>query len=204
MRDVASEVGLDFQHGAFAADVTDDAVAAMGGGLCWLDYDRDGRLDLYVVNSHAAEERAYWAAQGDLPRNALFRNVGGRFEDVSAGSGTDLAMRGNGCLAADFNADGWPDLYVTAYGPNALLINEGDGVFREIAAAAGVDAPEWSSAAAAGDLNGDGLVDLFVAAYIDFNKRIPKPSGAFPQDYYGLPDRLFLNRGAGCVCRDCV
>ena len=194
---VAQELGLTFRHGAFAQDVYPDPVAAMGGGLCWLDFDRDGWLDLYLVNSHAEDEAAYWMGQGGLPRNGLFRNVGGRFVDVSQGSGADLALRGNGCLAADFDNDGWTDLFVTADGPNALLWNNGDGTFREGAAAAGLAAPEWNSAAVAGDLNGDGWLDLFVAAYIDLDRRVPKPVGAFPQDYYGLPDRLYLNQGPG-------
>lgn len=197
LRDVAAEVGLDFRHGAFRTDIFQDPVAAMGGGLCWIDYDNDGWLDLYLVNSHAEDEAAYWRSQGGLPRNALYRNEGGTFTDVSAGSGTDLALRGNGCVAADFNGDGWWDLYVTADGPNALLWNNGDGTFSEGAAAAGVAAPEWNSAAVVGDLNGDGRPDLFVAAYISLKRRIPKPSGAFPQDYYGLPDRLYLNNGPG-------
>ena len=193
--DVAAAVGLNFQHGAFRTAVFPDMVAAMGGGLCWIDYDRDGWLDLYVVNSHATAEIPYWQEQGGLPTNALFRNVRGTFVEVSAAAGVDVAIRGKGCVAADFNGNGWPDLYVTADGPNLLFWNNGDGTFTEGAAAAGVDAPEWNSAAVVGDLNGNGLPDLFVASYIDLDKRVPNPIGAFPQDYFGLPDRLYLNLG---------
>jgi cytochrome c peroxidase/glucose/arabinose dehydrogenase len=195
LRNVAAEVGLDFRHGAFRTAIHQDMVAAMGGGLCWIDYDNDGWLDLYVVNSYAVQETDFWLQNGGLPHNRLYRNVGGRFEDVTAASGAGLTMRGNGCIAADFNNDGWVDLYVTAYGANALLWNNGDGTFQEGAVAAGVDAPEWSSAAAVADLNGDGWLDLFVGGYIDFKRKIPKPVGAFPQDYYGIPDRLYLHRG---------
>lgn len=195
LRNVADEVGLAFRHGAFRTAIYQDMVAAMGGGLCWIDYDHDGWLDLYIVNSYAVEEVGYWERQGGLPQNRLYRNVAGRFVDVSDASGAGLTMRGKGCVAADFNNDGWIDLYVTAYGANALLWNNGDGTFSEGAAAAGVDAPEWSSAAAVADVNGDGWLDLFVGAYIDFKRKIPKPVGAFPQDYYGIPDRLYLNRG---------
>lgn len=194
-RDVAAAVGLNFRHGAFRTAIFQDPVAAMGAGLCWIDYDNDGWLDLYVVNSHAEDEVGFWQREGGPPRNALFRNQRGRFRDVSSATRTDLTMRGNGCVAADFDGDGWWDLYVTADGPNALLWNNGDGTFTEGAAAAGVAAPEWNSAAAVGDVNGDGLPDLFVAAYINLKHKIPKPSGAFPQDYYGLPDRLYLNNG---------
>lgn len=195
LRNVASAVGLTFRHAAFRTAVYQDMVAAMGGGLCWIDYDNDGWLDLYVVNTYTVEEIDFWLQNGGLPHNHLYRNIGGRFEDVSEASGAALALRGYGCAAADFNNDGWVDLYVTAYGANALLWNNGDGTFSEGTAQAGVEAPEWSSAAAVADLNGDGWLDLFVGGYIDFNRKIPKPVGAFPQDYYGIPDRLYLNRG---------
>ncbi|MEO0565119.1 MAG: VCBS repeat-containing protein, partial [Chloroflexota bacterium] len=191
--EVADDVGLTFQHGAFAEAIYQDPVAAMGGGLCWIDYDNDDWLDLYLVNSYATDERDLW---GDaLPTNALYRNESGQFRDVSAATGTDLALRGNGCIAADLNADGYTDLFVTADGPNAVLWNNGDGTFMEGAVAAGLAAPEWSTAAAAADLNRDGLLDLYVGGYIDLDNKVPKPIGAFPQDYYGIPDRLYLSDG---------
>ncbi len=190
--DVAAELGVDFVHGAFATGLSDDHTAMMGGGVCWLDIEGDGDTDLYLVNSHATAEREYWNDGDGLPRNALYRNTGGAFENASDGSGADLAMRGNGCVAADFDADGDMDLYVTADGPNALLVNDGTGVFSDVAVQAGVTAPEWSSAAAAGDIDGDGLIDLFVGSYIDLNRKIDKPSGAFPQDYIGIGNHLFL------------
>ncbi len=194
---VAAQVGLNFQHGAFRTAIPADPVAMMGAGLCWIDYDQDGWQDLYLVNSYAEDEIDYWQANGGLPTNALFRNQEGQFSDVSAQTGTNLALRGNGCIAADFNLDGWPDLYVTADGPNQLLWNQGDGTFVEGGAAAGVAAPEWNTASAVADLNNDGWPDLFVAAYINLENKIPHPSGAFPQDYYGLPDRMYLNNGDG-------
>lgn len=195
--DVASELGLDFRHGAFQTGISDDPAGMMGGGLCWIDIDGDGWLDLYVVNSHALEETEYWEELGGLPRNQLYRNVEGAFENVSDGSGADLAHRGMGCVAADFNRDGHTDLYVTADGPNALLLNDGEGSFEEVAAAAGVDTPGWSSAAAVGDVDGDGDLDLFVGSYIDLEKMIDKPSGAFPQDFVGIANHLYLNDGSG-------
>ncbi|MFQ5557253.1 MAG: ScyD/ScyE family protein, partial [Acidimicrobiales bacterium] len=193
--DVAADVGLDFVHGSFAESVSMDPVAAMGGGLCWIDHDGDDRLDLYLVNSHAESEEDLWNGRGGLPTNALYRNAGGRFVDVSVATGTDLAVRGNGCVAADFNLDGAIDIYVTADGPNSLLLNRGDGTFVERGGDAGVAAEEWSTAAVVGDVNRDGLPDLFVASYIDLALTIPHPSGAFPQDYVGLTDHLFLNQG---------
>jgi hypothetical protein len=198
LRNVAAEVGLVFRHGAFKESIAEDPVAMMGGGLCWLDFDGDGWLDLYVVNSHSLHEKVLWESQGGLPRNALFRNRGdGTFVDASAGSGTDLALRGNGCIAGDLDQDGDVDIYVTADGPNALLLNQGNGTFSEGAEAAGVAAPEWSTAAAMGDYDGDGLIDLYVASYIDLEHKVPEPIGLFPQDYYGLADHLYRNRGDG-------
>ena len=195
---VAAQVGLEgFQHGAFRTAIFDDPAAMMGAGLCWVDYDQDGWLDLYLVNSFAEAERPYWQAQGGLPTNKLYRNEMGQFRDVTIETKTNLAVRGNGCIAADFNLDGWTDLYVTADGPNQLLWNQGDGTFAEGGDEAGVDASEWNSAAAVADLNADGWPDLFVAAYIDLENEIPNPSGAFPQDYFGLPDRLYVNNGDG-------
>ncbi|MFK7801508.1 MAG: ScyD/ScyE family protein [Anaerolineae bacterium] len=201
---VAQEVGLDFKHGAFVTgEISADPVAMMGGGVCWLDYDNDGWLDLYVVNSHALAEKDYWLKDGRLPQNQLYHNAEGRFIKATLHSQTGLAMRGNGCVAADLNRDGWTDIYVTADGPNKLLWNMGDGTFQEGAETAGVAGPmeadlaEWNSAASIGDLNHDGWPDLFVAAYINLENKVEKPVGAFPQDFYGLADHFYLNNGDG-------
>ncbi len=195
--DVATAAGVDFEHGAFRTGLSEDPVAMMGGGVCWIDLEGDGDLDLYLVNSHATAETGYWEDQGDLPRNGLYRNDDGAFVDVGSGSGADLAMRGNGCVVADFDADGDADIYVTADGPNALLDNDGEGRFADIAAASGVTASEWSTAAVAGDIDGDGRLDLFVGSYIDLALKIDKPSGAFPQDYIGIANHLFLGQSDG-------
>jgi hypothetical protein len=170
----------------------------MGGGLCWLDVENDGWLDLYVVNSHASHEIGFWTDRGGLPRNARFQNQGdGTFKDISAPSGADLALRGNGCIAGDIDQDGDTDIYITADGPNALLLNQGNGTFVEGAEAAGLASPEWNTAAAMGDYDNDGLIDLYVASYIDLEKTVPEPAGLFPQDYYGLADHLYRNLGNG-------
>jgi hypothetical protein len=196
LEDVAAQVGLDFEQSAFHFQVSRDPIAMMGGGLCWLDFDGDGWLDLFAVNSYSIEvDFASWKQQGGLPRSALFRNVGGTFVDVSRGSGTDVELRGNGCVAADFDLDGRTDLYVTAAGYDALLWNEGGGRFTEGARAAGVSTYGWHTGAAVADVNADGLPDLFVAGYADLNAPVPDANAGFPTTYAGVRDRLYLNEG---------
>ena len=195
--DVASEVGLDFRQGAFHWDVAPDPAAMMGGGVCWLDYDADGWLDLFVVNSYALSEADRWQQEGGLPRSALFHNVGGEFVDVSSGSGTDLAVQGSGCVAADFDLDGNTDLYVTTATVGVLLWNKGDGTFTEGTEAAGVQAFGWYAGAAVGDVDGNGWPDLFLAGYANVNAPIEGATQGFPNTKLGVRDLLYLNEGAG-------
>jgi hypothetical protein len=193
--DVAADVGLDFRHGAFHWGVTPEPAAMQGAGVCWLDYDADGWLDLYAVNSYAAREAGRWEEAGGLPRSALFHNVEGAFVDVSDGSGADLAMQGNGCVAADFDLDGHTDLYVTGAQRAQLLWNEGDGTFTEGAEEAGAPAMGWYAGAAVGDVDGNGWPDLFVAGYANLGSPIEGATQGFPNTRTGVRDLLYLNRG---------
>jgi Na+-translocating ferredoxin:NAD+ oxidoreductase RnfD subunit len=196
LHDVAEEVGLRFRHGAFRfSSSSADVRAMMGAGLCWLDYDADGWLDLFAVNSYAEQDVARWREVGDLPRSALFRNEGGTFTDVSRGSGANLALRGNGCVAADVDLDGNTDLYVTSTTYDALLWNRGDGTFSEIARPAGIAEYGWHAGAAVGDLNGDGLPDIFVTGYTDQNAPIPDSFAGYPTNHRGVRDLVYLNLG---------
>lgn len=195
--DVATDVGLDVTHGAFRWGLSPDPVAMMGGGLCWLDFDGDGWLDLFVVDTYAEAEWANWQDVGGVPTSRLFRNDGGTFEDVTAPTNAGLALRGLGCVAGDVDADGDADLYVTSATANALLLNDGSGRFENVASVAGVDAYGWQSSATLGDLDGDGLIDLFVAGYVNLIRPVESSTEGFPRTYEALPDLVFRNLGVG-------
>jgi hypothetical protein len=197
LTDVASQVGLNFRQGAFRYGVTQDVPAMMGGGVCWLDYNGDGWLDLFVVNSYGEGDIGAYDKKGGLPRTALFRNDHGRFTDVSHGARADRVVRGEGCVAADLNGDGRTDLFVTTAQSDELLWNNGDGTFTEGARAAGIVSFGWHSGATVGDVNGDGRADLFVAGYTEANAPIPGASAGYPTNHLGVRDELFLNEGNG-------
>jgi hypothetical protein len=146
---------------------TKDHILESGGsGVALLDYDGDGRLDIYLVT--AAE---LTPTRERVPhRNVLYRNLGGwKFEDVSKRTGVDAAGWGNGVCAADVDDDGLLDLYVTNWGPNLLFRNRGDGTFEEVAARAGVAVGGWSTGCTFFDADADGDLDLYVARYVDTN-----------------------------------
>jgi hypothetical protein len=196
LADVAAEAGLRFRHGAFRRNESADAPAMMGGGLCWLDYDGDGWLDLFVVNGYAQSEREEWKDAGGLPTTRLFRNRAGRFTDVTRATGAGVAVRGQGCVAADLDLDGRTDLYVTGADRSTLLWNDG-GRFVEAHAEAAVRVFGWHAGAAAGDVDGNGWPDLVVTGYVDEAVRIPEAELGFPNTYAGRRDLLFLNQGPG-------
>jgi len=202
LRSASDRVGLDFRQSSFRYTVTpSDPVAMMGAGVCWLDYDGDGWMDLFAVNSYSELDVARWKQEGGLPRSALFHNEGGRFVDVSRTSHADVSLRGNGCVAADFDLDGRTDLYVTSSTYDALLWNNGNGTFTEGARAAGIDVYGWHAGAAVGDVNGDGRPDLYVAGYTNLNAPAEESLGGFPSRYQGVHDLLYLNEGPGASGR---
>jgi hypothetical protein len=195
LKNVASRVGLAFRQGAFRFGVSPDPPAETGGGLCALDYNNDGWVDLFVVNSYSQANVGQWERHGGLPRSALFRNTKGRFRNVTRASRAGLAVRGQGCVAADFNGDGYSDLFVTADGRNKLLWNNGNGTFTEGAWASGIRAHGWYAGAAVADVNGDGRPDLFVGGYTDPNIPVPGSAAGFPNNVSGVRDLLYLNIG---------
>jgi Na+-translocating ferredoxin:NAD+ oxidoreductase RnfD subunit len=197
LSNVAPTVGLAFRQGAFRYGVTNDPAAMMGGGLCWLDYNDDGWLDLFVVNSFGEGDIGGYSARGGLPRTALFRNDHGRFVNVTGPTHTGRAVRGEGCVAADFNGDGNTDLYVTTAQSDELLWNNGNGTFTEGARSHGVTSFGWHSGAAVADVNSDGRPDLFVAGYTEANGAIAGSMAGYPTNHLGVRDLLFLNEGNG-------
>src|SRR6266851_3525060 len=195
LTNIAGRVGLNLRQGAFRFGVSPDPVAMTGGGLCALDYNNDGWVDLFIVNSYSQADVGRWQKHGGLPRSALFQNKGGHFTNVSRRSRADLAVRGEGCVAADFNGDGYTDLYITTDGYDKLLWNNGNGTFTEGARAAGIHNYGWHTGAAVVDVNGDGRPDLYVAGYADPNVPVPGSAAGFPNNVSGVRDLLYLNVG---------
>jgi len=179
-------------------------VETTGGGVGLLDYDGDGRLDLFFAQGGPLRP----GKDSHLLSDVLLRNLGdGRFEDVSARVGLVAKGYGQGVTVADYDGDGDPDVYVTRYGRNTLWRNERQrGRFIDVTEEAGVGCGSWSLGAAFGDYDGDGDLDLFVANYFAFDpakapfRRDPAtgaPDYGLPQDFPGLPDVLYRNDGNG-------
>jgi hypothetical protein len=204
-REIAADTGLRFEHvtGATGEYYMPEI---MGAGGALLDYDGDGDLDVFLVQGAPLV-----AGQGVAPRSGhrLFRNDlgrdGPRFVDVTEKAGVGRVGHGMGAAVGDYDNDGDPDLYVTAFGPTVLFRNNGDGTFSDVTAEAGVGEDRWSTSASFFDYDRDGDLDLFVANYLAFtvagNKRCFDPVGArdycAPSLYRSVPDRLFRNEGGG-------
>ena len=178
----------------------------IGPGAAWLDFDGDGDVDLFAVQSG---DLRFPPAEGrPLPAHGLFRNDGVRGDgivlvDVTAAAGITRSGYGLGVAVGDVDNDGDPDLYVTHHGRNALYLNRGDGTFADVTSAAGVDDDRMSSSAAFLDIDGDSLLDLYVANYVDFESG-PETcvyngvrSGCSDLEYEGQPNSMYRNQGPG-------
>jgi Na+-translocating ferredoxin:NAD+ oxidoreductase RnfD subunit len=197
LTNVAPAVGLDFRQGSFRYGISNESTAMMGGGVCWLDYNGDGWQDLFAVNSYSSSDTARWEAHGGLPRTQLFENIRGHFRNVTATSHAGLQVQGDGCVAADLNGDGRPDLVVTTADGIKLLWNRGNGTFGEGARTAGMTASGWYTGLAVADVNGDGRPDVFVAGYARPYDPVPNSLAGFPTNVAGVRDLLYLNEGHG-------
>jgi len=184
----------------------------IGSGVCLLDYDHDGWLDIYIVNGSTYEAEA---GKADPPHAALFHNNhDGTFSNVANIAGVTNDRWGFGCAAGDYDNDGWPDLYVANFGKNRLYHNNHDGTFTDTAETAGVTLGNWSTGPSFGDYDGDGRLDLFVPGYIHWDMNRLPASGTKavgfancqyrgaqtmcgPRGLQGEPDHLFHNNGDG-------
>ncbi len=169
----------------------------MGGGVCWLDYNNDGWLDLFAVNTYSdSTVRAVVGARRRCRPAPCSDNVHGRFVNVTKSTHTDLPVQGEGCVAADFDGDGLHRSLSSRRRPTTCCFwNNGDGTFTEGARKAGVVSFGWHSGAAVADVNGDGRPDLFVAGYTNTDAPIQNSVKGFPSNYAGVRDELFLNEG---------
>ena len=197
-----SNVHAVYRNGEEANEMS--IVESLGGGVAMLDYDLDGRQDLFFPTGGRLP------AGKPLPGlpNQLYRNLGGFHfaETSSAAAVADSRTYSHGCAAADFDGDGFTDIVVTGYEGLQLFRNRGDGTFADQTEVAGLDDDLWSSSAGWGDFNGDGHPDLYVTHYVNWSwdhhpkcaQRVP---GGFdicaPSDFQGLPDVIYMNQGDG-------
>jgi hypothetical protein len=175
----------------------------VGAGCAFLDYDNDGWLDVYFVNSGPSD---FFTPTTPL-KNALYRNNGnGTFTDVTDKAGVAGGKFGMGVAAADFDADGYVDLYVTNYGPNILYRNNGNGTFTDVTDNAGVASSGWSTCATWFDLDNDGKLDLFVSGFVYYDKSqnplctdatLQRRYYCVPRLFKPTPSRLYRNNGNG-------
>ncbi len=177
-----------------------------GGGGVFFDYDNDGWPDIYLVNSGPSD---FYTPKTPI-RNALYHNNhDGTFTDVTEKAGVacgEMGHFGMGAAAADFDGDGWQDLYVTNYGRNVLFRNNGDGTFTNVTDKAGVGAPNWSTCAVWFDYDGDGKLDLFVSSFVQYSatgtiscgdNRVGRRYYCVPRVFKPRPSFLFHNDGGG-------
>ncbi len=175
----------------------------VGAGCVFFDYDNDGWMDIYLVNSGPSD---FYAPTTPL-KNALYHNNhDGTFTDVTAKAGVAGGTFGMGVAAADYDGDGWVDLYITSYGRNILYHNSGNGTFNDVTDNAGVAAPGWSTSALWFDYDNDGKLDLFVSSFVYYEKSLnvlctdetlSRRYYCVPRLFKPRPSHLFHNEGNG-------
>jgi hypothetical protein len=210
--DITKQAGLVGWRHKMGTPEKQFIVETNGSGVCLIDYDNDGWLDIYLVNGSTF---AALDGKEEAPRAALFHNNrDGTFTDVSTQAGVANSRWGYGCSTADYDNDGWPDIFVGNYGKNRLYHNNRDGTFTDVAEKAGVQLGNWSTGSAWGDYDGDGFVDLYVAGYVHLDRDNLPINGSKtvnyahcqyrgvdvncgPRGLTGEPDHLFRNNGDG-------
>ncbi len=201
----AKESGITWVHDNGHSDERYLPETCGGGGL-FFDYDNDGWMDIYFVNSGLSD----FYTPKKPTKNALYRNNhDGTFTDVTDKAGVaagQMGQFGMGAAAADFDGDGWQDLYVTNYGKNILYHNNGNGTFTDITDKAGVGAAGWSTCATWFDYDNDGKLDLFVSSFVAYSKatnifcgdnRMGRRYYCIPRVFKPMPGKLFHNQGDG-------
>lgn len=207
--DVAERAGLQMKFTSGGVQSKKYIIEANGTGLAFLDYDRDGRLDIFAVNGSSLDD----AAAARTATSHLFHNEGaGQFRDVTAAAGLARSGWGNGVCIGDSDNDGFDEIYATYWGKNAFFKNNGSGKFVDVAAQAGVDGDgkTWSSGCTFIDYDRDGLLDLLVTSYQAFDlATTPTPGKGATCEWKGMPVfcgprglpsgkvSLFHNRGDG-------
>ena len=198
-RDVTDAMGLDFRHiNGFSAERR--LVETMGSGGALFDFDNDGDLDLYLVQGNSLS-----ASAESGPKNRLYRNDVGGFVDITTSANVGDTGYGLGAVAADYDSDGYRDLYVTNLGKNVLYRNNGDGTFTDVTEDAQVDCPLLSASAAFADIDRDGDLDLYVCNYVEYALETDIPCYykntlriyCGPNEYHGIADVLYRNNGDG-------
>ena len=210
--DVARQAGLTTWKHVMGTPEKQFIIETNGSGVGLLDYDNDGWLDIYLVNGSTYDAMS---GKSTPPKAALFHNNhDGTFTNVAEKAGVTNDRLGTGVAIADFDNDGWPDIYVSNFGKNRLYHNNHDGTFTDVAEKAGVALGNWSSGATWGDYDGDGRLDLFVPGYLHYDLANPPAPGTKavnfsqcqfrgvnvmcgPRGLRGEPDHLFHNNGDG-------
>jgi hypothetical protein len=199
---ITQSAGINWQQ--FSGESPDRLlIETMGGGVAFLDFDNDGLLDIFLVNGGETPN----GKSSSPVRNALYRNLGnGRFENVAAKAGVDrIGLYGMGVAVADYDNDGFPDIYVTGFPASALFHNNGNGTFTEVTETAHLkNASRWAASAAWFDYDRDGRLDLVVTNYVQFSFDSPKKcevngvrSYCEQVAYQGMPLSLYHNNGDG-------
>lgn len=203
--DATQQARIDSTH-SFGAEKLGSLLESTGGGCVWFDYNNDGRPDIYIVSGKPLGEGIHpypLKKQPEVaPHNHLYKNTGdGTFTDVTEQAGVAANIFGMAAIAADYDNDGFVDLFVTGYGQAILYHNNSDGTFTDVTKKAGVDVDGWSISSTWLDYDKDGCVDLFVGRYVKFDPKYrayyPADNYPGPLDYAPTTNRLYRNNCNG-------